>query len=265
MSWPIFDFLTGTRLPGDRCTLLPGGGALCRRDVRSGLAVTRLALRLPWAVAAASAPAVSAAIVGIASYAAHAANVWWSWTPFLVTSAVAVAVAALGRQWALRARVPGWHSLRPGARGPARMRASRGLSVAGGREGDPGASGPRTRRRQCALFAGAGACGALLIAIPMVAGMGSVTAPSQQWDAVFHLNALASIFDSGDAFSLRGMWPDGSTSYYPAVWHAATALTADTLSPWLFTVGRTAIAWPLVANAAIVATATLIWLPGVYA
>lgn len=54
---------------------------------------------------------------------------------------------------------------------------------------------------------------------------------TQTYDTVFHLNAAASIVDTGDASSLhlyRLTHPGKSLAYYPAVWHSLTALGAET-------------------------------------
>jgi hypothetical protein len=54
---------------------------------------------------------------------------------------------------------------------------------------------------------------------------------TQTYDTVFHLNAAASILDTGDASSLhlyRLTHPGKQLAFYPAVWHSLTALAAQT-------------------------------------
>lgn len=54
---------------------------------------------------------------------------------------------------------------------------------------------------------------------------------TQTYDTVFHLNAAASIVDTGDASSLhlyRLTHPGQQLAFYPAVWHSLTALGAET-------------------------------------
>jgi hypothetical protein len=85
-----------------------------------------------------------------------------------------------------------------------------------------------------------------------VLAFASVPSPSrisQTYDAVFHLNAAASIVQTGDASSLhlyRLTNPTRSTAFYPAVWHTIVALvvqltgapvTVATNAAWIGTAG----------------------------
>jgi hypothetical protein len=66
-----------------------------------------------------------------------------------------------------------------------------------------------------------------VVAFAHVASPDQIT---QTYDTVFHLNAAASIVDSGDASSLhlyRLTHPGKSLAFYPAVWHSLTALGAE--------------------------------------
>lgn len=78
---------------------------------------------------------------------------------------------------------------------------------------------------------------------------------SQTYDAVFHLNAAASILQSGDASSLhlyRLTHPGKSLAYYPAVWHSITALVAQ----------LTGVPIPVAANATWLGTAAPVFALG---
>lgn len=82
-----------------------------------------------------------------------------------------------------------------------------------------------------AATVGAVGASALFLAWTMKAGMGAPDALLQQWDGVFHLNAVATVQETGDASSFGGLAPmygDGSRAvYYPAVWHSLVAVV-----PW---------------------------------
>jgi len=72
------------------------------------------------------------------------------------------------------------------------------------------------------------ALGIGLQVVPLLAGMGRPGRLLSGWDAVWHLNALRLIHQTGDAssFSLTAVNSLDGTSdgYYPAAWHAVTAL-----------------------------------------
>lgn len=112
--------------------------------------------------------------------------------------------------------------------------------------------GWKTQRWLIITIAGA----TVLVVVPMVVGMGSPSAPLQQWDAVFHLNGVADISDSGDASNLAGLYGSGASTYYPAVWHGLVALVVDLLGP------ITSQSIPVAANASTLVIGTVPWLWG---
>ncbi|GGK70632.1 DUF6541 family protein [Ornithinimicrobium pekingense] len=66
-----------------------------------------------------------------------------------------------------------------------------------------------------------------VLAGAMMHGMGRADQPPQAWDAVFHLNALWFVRDTGNASSLGGLSPmyaETVSPFYPAVWHALVAV-----------------------------------------
>ncbi|MCR2793759.1 hypothetical protein NQ156_11855 [Microbacterium sp. zg.Y625] len=97
---------------------------------------------------------------------------------------------------------------------------------------------------------------AAVIAVVAFAAVPSPTAVSQTYDNVFHLSAIAAILEGGDASSLtlRTLIETGdSFSFYPSGWHSLVALTVQ--------VSGTSI--PIAVNAAWLAVAAVVWLPGV--
>ncbi|MDR2722890.1 MAG: hypothetical protein LBB54_04090, partial [Cellulomonadaceae bacterium] len=70
--------------------------------------------------------------------------------------------------------------------------------------------------------------GGLASAIPIAIGMGRPDLFPQTWDAVFHLNAVRYILDSGQAstLTLNAIASDhGAPGLYPAAWHGIIALS----------------------------------------
>ncbi|WP_010146880.1 DUF6541 family protein [Serinicoccus profundi] len=66
-----------------------------------------------------------------------------------------------------------------------------------------------------------------VLAAAMMTGMGRADQPPQAWDAVFHLNALWFVRETGDASSLGGLAPmyaGNAEPFYPAVWHSLVAI-----------------------------------------
>ena len=64
--------------------------------------------------------------------------------------------------------------------------------------------------------------------VAMRRGMGDPSFPPQTWDAVFHLNAVRHIVDTGDASSLDLGVVSNTVSgqgFYPGAWHSLVALT----------------------------------------
>jgi hypothetical protein len=86
--------------------------------------------------------------------------------------------------------------------------------------------------------------------------IGQFSSFSQTYDAVFHLNAVAFVLDTGDAssFNLYGITHAyGDIDFYPAAWHALVALTSQ-LSGASIAVST---------NASWIAVAGMIWVPGI--
>ena len=71
----------------------------------------------------------------------------------------------------------------------------------------------------------------IIMIVPTVIGMGSPDAPLQQWDAVFHLNGVALIQETGVADNLNGLYGADLSVYYPTVWHAMVSLAVDLGGP----------------------------------
>lgn len=69
--------------------------------------------------------------------------------------------------------------------------------------------------------------GGVLIGIRLALYIGEPDAISQSNDAVFHLNALRYIAETGSASSLTLTGVLGATSVYPAAWHALVSLVVD--------------------------------------
>lgn len=84
---------------------------------------------------------------------------------------------------------------------------------------------------------------------------------SQTYDAVFHLNAVAWILETGDASSFhlyRITHPGEDNEFYPAGWHGLVALVVQLTGSSL---GPAPVA--VATNATWLATTLLMWLPGV--
>ncbi|MFC9917619.1 DUF6541 family protein [Agromyces binzhouensis] len=164
---------------------------------------------------------VGASISGIAVAAVVAPMVglpWTAATPFVVTLPLAAAGFAL-RAW--------WTRHTPAVR----VGAAWGLPFAVGVIG---------------ILVGGG-----LIAMTAMQGIGSPGNASQTYDGIFHLNALRSILDTGNAspFDMAVSTPDRGGTFYPTAWHAIAAAAAQANG------GDVVIG----ANAAAVVTAAVVW------
>jgi hypothetical protein len=97
---------------------------------------------------------------------------------------------------------------------------------------------------------GAAAIGGFVIAIVLALGMKRGDAISQTYDAIFHLNAVRQIFDTGDAspFAMDLASP-GSPSFYPTLWHGFVALVAQ----------LTGTSIPIATNAVVFTVCALVW------
>lgn len=72
-----------------------------------------------------------------------------------------------------------------------------------------------------------GLIGGGVLSLAMMTGMQRADMPLQVWDAVYHLNALWVIQDTGNASSLGALAPlyaDTTAPYYPTVWHSIVAI-----------------------------------------
>ncbi|MGN6741773.1 MAG: DUF6541 family protein [Amnibacterium sp.] len=175
------------------------------------------ALRLRGATALALAGPLGFGTIGVAGVAAAALHARFGWRAVAVTAVVAVVVLLGARLLASRTghRLPAWDSWRPADVLPVLL----GVGVA-------------------------------TVAIGWIA-FAAVPSPdriSQTYDAVFHLNAVQSIVQSGDASSLhlyRLTHPTQSTAFYPAVFHSIAAIAVET----------TGVPVPVAVNAAWIGTA----------
>lgn len=151
-----------------------------------------LLLGLRGASFAGVAVAASVGIVGVASIVAPLVGLGWSLLPVGIVAVLAALAALAMRRWSRRPDSPDagrWSELLPTAAGVA--------------------------------------AGAALILATLLPGMGSPRNPSQTYDAIFHLNAVRWIVDTGDASPLHMTMttPGASSSFYPTTWHAFAALT----------------------------------------
>lgn len=164
-----------------------------------GLAVAAAA-RLKGIVALGLAGPLGYAVVGITGVVAGAFGVPFGWPALVVVTAV-LAVLAVAVRAALRAAgaAPApWDTWRPASWLP--------------------------------VLAGA-AVATIAITVVAFAAVPSPDRVTQTYDTVFHLNAAASIVQTGDASSLhlyRLTHPGKQLAFYPAVWHSLTALAAQT-------------------------------------
>ena len=93
------------------------------------------------------------------------------------------------------------------------------------------------------------AAGAILGAVRVILYIGEPDAISQTNDAVFHLNALRWITESGSASSFHLSQVTGSRLFYPAAWHAVASLTSM----------LSGSAIPVAVNAVSLVTAVVVW------
>lgn len=174
------------------------------------------------------APALSTGVVALTAVGAAVAGVRWGLLPLALGTVLAVAVAlpvgllagALGR-------------------GP---RGSRPLGL-------------DHRDLAVAISAAGGLLGGgLLAGRRLTSALWDPTAVSQSYDAVFHLNAVRWVIDTGDGSSLhlgRLDHPGAVTAFYPAAWHDVVSLAAmSTGSAVDVSTNATAlavalVAWPL--------------------
>ncbi|WNV74788.1 DUF6541 family protein [Geodermatophilus sp. DSM 44513] len=174
-----------------------------------GAVAAAAGLRAP--VALAVAPLLSYGLAAAAATAAAVVDVDWGPGALLVTTAVPAALL-----WLVRHPRPGrWRPRRPVLRRP----------------GVPG------------LVTGAGVlAGGVLSAAVLLAGMGSVTRPNQDWDFTFHANATRLIADTGQvaASALREVnhW-ETEAFFYPNAHAALGAVVRDLTGASVFAVLNT--------------------------
>ncbi|MDN5963088.1 MAG: hypothetical protein L0H81_00880 [Actinomyces sp.] len=202
------------------CALLPVLAAMVAAMVLPGYFWVRASVRSAM-VSAAAAPALTLAVITVLSVLYHAWEIRWSGPTVLpVLAGVSLAGALV---MVLRVR-----------RNP----------LVGDLMGDPVSVRPPLlveaptsrayrilpRRTRVATWCMVG-IGWVVAVLPLV-----VTAdpadPVQQWDAVFHLNGVWNILDTGQAQPHGGLAPlyGGEMVSYPIAWHAFTALLATPTS-----------------------------------
>ncbi|MDR6866302.1 hypothetical protein J2Y69_000894 [Microbacterium resistens] len=195
--------------------------------IGSGLGLRGLRL---WSAA----PGVSVALLSVLAILLPVAGIRWGLLPVGIATAVVA-----GLVWLVAALV------RRGGRAAAPTAPSPSPS--------PSPSLPSSRRGTLLLVCGL-AIGAVLNAARLMTYVGRPEAISQTNDAVFHLNALRWIAESGSAssFDLTGFL--GGSGFYPGAWHAVASLAEMDPS-----------AAPVAANAVALVIAALIWPLGIAA
>lgn len=114
----------------------------------------------------------------------------------------------------------------------------------------------RLAPREQGWLVAAWALGGGVLALAMMVGMGGANMPGQAWDAVYHVNAVWFIDDTGNASSLGGLAPmyaDTIAPYYPSVWHGLVAI-----APGFGTVTEAA-------NGSSIIIGSIIWIAGLIA
>lgn len=195
----------------------PDAALLAAVLVVPGWAMSRcLGIRPAWALA--TGPVLSGALIGTATVVYGLLGVRWS-RASVIPLLVAVAVVAL--VLARRSRPV------PERREPARTNV---------------------------VVLGAVLLAWYLMARPVTEGMGTPDTPSQGWDGVFHLNAVATIRFDGNASPYGGLEPmygTGGKPIYPTLFHAVASLGDDVvvsvnvlivISALLFLLGMAALA-----------------------
>lgn len=165
---------------------------------------------------------LSVTLVGVAALAGPVVGVTWGPVLLLATTVVA-ALAALGVDLLLR------------------------------RGGAPSAGADRLPARAPAVAGGM--VGAGFAAAAVAGGLRRPDALPQTYDAVFHLNAVRQVLATGDASSLDVgtlSSPERAHLFYPAAWHAVTALVVE----------LSGVGLPAGANAVSVVIAALLWTSG---
>lgn len=209
-------------------SLLPGAVALLVLVLLPGALALRLLGIRGLAGLAAAAP-VTLSAIGALSVLLAAAGIPWRLPAVVVSLAVAL-LALAGAGWLVTRRHTPDEAMQP----------SWGPGPLGARSGS--------------LVTLAVAVGVIALAAPLVLTLPSPDAPLQQWDGVFHLNAVAVARDTGVITPLGGLAPlygDGTLApYYPTGWHAVLAIT-----PALASV-------PAASNVGIIVLGIVVWVVG---
>jgi hypothetical protein len=199
-----------------------------------GIALSR-ALGIGWRTAAAVAPALTAAVFGSGAVVANLVGQRWNLLSALATTVLA-GLALRG----IRLLLERLHS---------RLRTRRGTEDAAPPEpGEPPAPLLVPRWTSAAVLLPALA----LAVVPIMASFSSPGQPLQRWDALFHLNALQTVRDTGYGSTLNFAsisTTDDSGGIYPAAFHDIVSLV-----PLAST--------PIVLNAATLVLALVPWVYG---
>jgi hypothetical protein len=150
--------------------------------------------RIPWFLGLPLAPAITVGIAGAGAVAIQFMGIGWGLATFAVLTVISAAVAYGAGRWIM-----------PSFDGWAKARGRFWWGAAG------------------TVF------GCVITMVPLAAGIRDSSNPSQAWDAIFHLNAIQYILQTGHGSSLTlGVVsnPALTTSYYPAGWHDVVALLA---------------------------------------
>ena len=212
--------------------LVPAFVACAAVLVAPGALVARAAGVPAW-LALGAGPGLSVAFYAVLAVVLARSGVAWSpVTVGLLALGCLVVVAAVA-VLARRATRSGWErvtGLLPGSDGLGAGPAWSGTPSEGSSHGAGRRWAPSTwswRVWVCAAVA----VSAVVTVVPTMIGMGAPDAPLQQWDAVYHLNGLALIQETGDASQLNGLYGAGASVYYPTAWHAAVSLVVSLGGP----------------------------------
>lgn len=168
------------------------------------------AARLPLFLSVTAAPVITFGLVSLGSQVVQLFGLPWTvWSFAVVTLVIAVLVAAVAQAAPrLRQRWLTWPAAKDGRSVP----------------------GPVWRTRPDVLLLVVAAAASVLAAGVMVAGMGGLEGINQEFDVLFHVNAIALISESHNAdpaaVGAVNHYAVGTTSY-PVAFHALGALVAD--------------------------------------
>ncbi|MDO4242226.1 MAG: beta-carotene 15,15'-monooxygenase [Actinomyces sp.] len=101
----------------------------------------------------------------------------------------------------------------------------------------------------CPAVGPAVGCAAAVAGAGLLLGMGAPDSPVQAYDAVFHINGVQAVRESGSASPLGGLalLYHGASSYYPTLWHGTAALLPGTpvVATNALIVVLGAVCWPV--------------------